>query len=308
MSSVLEKAIDAVPAGAWAIGVSGGADSVALLALLRRRAGVRCHVVHLDHETRDGASGADARFVADLCADWRIECTVARRSEIEPSAAGLPANRSARFRALRLELFRQVCAARERGGVILAHHADDQAETILQRLLRGSGSTGLVGMRPLTRVGGLTILRPLLGVRSSELREMLRAQGQAWREDESNTSPAYQRNRVRALLAKNPSLSQCLLAMGDAMAEWTAWARAGAPVLHEEFATRELADQPDALAAEAARRWLSARGAPREELSAEVLQRLVEMARDLGTPPRRHFPGGLLVARRGGRIGLVERG
>jgi hypothetical protein len=70
---------------------------------------------------------------------------------------------------------------------------------------------------------------------------------------------------------------------------------------------RELADQPEALAGEAARRWLADRGAPREALSAEVLARLIEMARDAGTPSRRHFPGGLLVARRSGRIGLAER-
>src|SRR5258706_6806396 len=94
MSSVLEKAMDAVPAGAWAVGVSGGADSVALLALLRERADLRCHVVHLDHETREGASGGGAQFVADLCADWRIPCTIARRSQIQPAPPGLPAHRS----------------------------------------------------------------------------------------------------------------------------------------------------------------------------------------------------------------------
>src|SRR5256885_1280515 len=130
MSSELEKAMDAVPAGAWAVGVSGGAGSGALLALLRERGGIRCHVVHLDHETREGASAGDARFVADLCEAWGVQCTIARRSEIEPAAAELPANPSARFRALRLALFRQVCDSHELAGVILAHHADDQAETI----------------------------------------------------------------------------------------------------------------------------------------------------------------------------------
>jgi tRNA(Ile)-lysidine synthase len=306
MSSELEKAIDAVPGGAWAVGISGGADSVALLALLRRRADVRCHAVHLDHETREGASGVDAKFVAALCATWNVECTVARRSELEPGATKLPANRSARFRALRIELFRRTCAAHNLAGVVLAHHADDQAETILLRLLRGSGPTGLAGMRPRTRVAGLTILRPLLDNRSAELRELLRTHGQPWREDASNASPAYQRNRVRMLLANHPALSQSLLALADAMADWTTWARATAPALGDTFDIRELADQPDALAAEAARRWLTARGAPPEELSAEVLQRLIEMARDLATPPRRHFPGKLLVARRAGRIALVE--
>lgn len=302
----MHKAIDSVaPAGAWAVGLSGGADSVALLALLQSRRDIRCHAVHLDHQTRDGASAADAQFVIELCAAWQVECTVARRSEIESTVAALPANRSARFRALRLELFRRTCAAHGLAGVILAHHADDQAETILQRLLRGSGPAGLAGMRVRTRVGGLTILRPLLGVQTADLREMLRSRGQAWREDASNASPAYQRNRARAVLAANPALSPCLLAMGAAMGEWVKWARSNAPLLAETFPVRELADQPEALAGEAARRWLIERGAPQEELSAAVLARLIEMARDAGTPPRRHFPGGLLVARRAGRIGLT---
>src|SRR6266536_852570 len=151
LSDLLETTVAAVPGGAWAVGVSGGADSVALLALLRRRTDLRCHAVHLDHETRAGESAADARFVAELCANWGVNLTLARRGELERGAGEWPANRSARFRALRLELFRQACAAQQLRGVILAHHADDQAETILQRLLRGSGPAGLVGMWPQTR-------------------------------------------------------------------------------------------------------------------------------------------------------------
>jgi tRNA(Ile)-lysidine synthase len=305
VSDALRRAVATVPEGRWGLGVSGGADSVALLALLHERGDVCCHAVHLDHEARDGASAADARFVERLCAAWHVECTVVRRSEIESSVAGLPPNRSARFRALRLALFRRVCADRGLGGVILAHHADDQAETILQRLLRGSGPAGLVGMRARTRLAGLTILRPLLGVGSAQLRELLRARGQAWCEDASNASPAYQRNRVRAVLSAHPALSHALIEMADAMAGWVNWARSSAPVLGETFQVRELADQPQALASEGARRWLAERGAPREALSADVLVRLIEMARDAGTPARRHFPGGLLVARRAGRIGLT---
>jgi tRNA(Ile)-lysidine synthase len=303
-NDLLETAVAAVPGGAWAVGVSGGADSVALLALLRRRADLRCHAVHLDHETRAGESAADARFVTELCANWGVNVTIARRGELERGEGEWPANQPARFRALRLELFRQVCAAQGLRGVILAHHADDQAETILQRLLRGSGPAGLVGMRPQTRMAGLTILRPLLAVRSGQLREFLQAQGQVWREDASNVSPAYQRNRVRAVLGRNVALAQLASEMGAAMSGLAAWASACAPALAETFAVGDLANLPHVLAAEAAKRWLAERGAPRDELSGAVLERLIEMARDAGTPPRRHFPGGLLVARRGGRIGL----
>src|SRR5258706_3851970 len=272
LSDLLETAVAAVPGGAWAVGVSGGADSVAILALLRWRADLRCQAVHLDHETRAGESAADARFVSELCASWGVNVTIARRSELERSAGEWPANRAARFRAMRLELFRRACAAQQLRGVILAHHADDQAETILQRLLRGSGPAGLVGMRPQTRVGGLTILRPLLGVRSGQLREYLQVQGQVWREDASNASPAYQRNRVRGLLARNVSLAELALEMGGAMSGLAAWASACAPVLAETFAIGDLANLPDVLATEAAKHWLVERGAPRGELSAAGLQ------------------------------------
>jgi tRNA(Ile)-lysidine synthase len=294
----LHRAVRAVPSGKWGVGVSGGADSVALLRLLLSRPDLHCHAIHLDHETRDGASGGDARFVADLCAELQVEVTLARRGELEATLHNLPTNRSARFRALRLGLFRATCATRDLQGVILAHHADDQAETIFQRLLRGSGPAGLTGMRPSTTVGRLTILRPLLAVPSFELRTLLTQQDQRWREDASNDSPAYQRNRVRAALRRHPALSAPLLELAGSMQSLTDWARAAAPTLGGTFATRELADLPDVLAHESARRWLVAQGAPYEDLSATVVRRLIDMARDAATPARRSFPGKLLVGRR----------
>ena len=90
----------------------------------------------------------------------------------------LPKNLSARYRAIRIELFRRVVAHENLLGVILAHQADDQAETIFLRLLRGSGPAGLAGMSPRRQISGLTMLRPLLNVRRSELREFLAARGQ----------------------------------------------------------------------------------------------------------------------------------
>jgi tRNA(Ile)-lysidine synthase len=160
-------------------------------------------------------------------------------------------------------------------------------------------------MRERTSVGGLTLLRPLLDVPALSLRDYLRAAGGAWREDASNASAAYQRNRVRALLARHPHVAGAALDLGGASARLVAWARECAPALAEAFPVAHLADAPDALAFEAARGWLAARGAPRDELSAAVLDRLVTMARDAATAPRAHFPGGLLVARRRGRIEVV---
>src|SRR6266699_2229302 len=121
-SNDLPNAIATIPPGAYAIGVSGGADSVALLTLLHsRRPDFRLHVVHLNHETRGPDSDADARLVQDLAAQLALPCTVARLSEITLTET-IP-NPSARFRAARMALFARVVAEHNLNGVILAHHA-----------------------------------------------------------------------------------------------------------------------------------------------------------------------------------------
>src|ERR1700733_5154790 len=86
--------------GPWAVAVSGGADSVALLLLLRDQSSFPLHVVHLDHELRGRQSTADAEFVRKLSANLRFPCTIARRTDIEPTLSRLPHNRSARYRAI----------------------------------------------------------------------------------------------------------------------------------------------------------------------------------------------------------------
>ena len=304
LDASLRAAVATVPPGAWAVGVSGGADSVALILLLATRSDLRLHAAHLDHQTRGQESTADAQFVEHLCGQLNIQCTVNLRDHIERQVhpQSLPGNLSARFRALRMELFRQVCQQRGLAGVILAHHANDQAETTFQRLLKGSAPAGLMGMTADSVVRGLRIVRPLLAVHTAELRVWLTARGQPWREDSSNTSPAYQRNRARAVLRQQQSLAGALREMSTAMRELVTWARDAAPVLEVSFMPTKLADLPDVLATESARQWLVARGCPPDELSPSVIDRLVEMVRDAATPARQNFPGGILVRRRGGRI------
>src|SRR5689334_17050279 len=108
--SSLQSAITTVPAGKWAVGVSGGADSVALLMLLLRfrvAPDVSPYVVHMDHQVRGESSDADARFVRDLAAAHNLPCFVARRGDVEPTLHNLPANPSERYRAARMEFFKQ---------------------------------------------------------------------------------------------------------------------------------------------------------------------------------------------------------
>lgn len=302
-----DSAIATVPPGRWAVGVSGGADSVALLALLRTRPDLSLHVAHLDHQTRGAASTADARFVAELAARFSLPCTIRRRDEIEPRLTNLPTNRSAKYRAIRHELFREIMSLNSLQGVLLAHHADDQAETVLHRLIRGSAPTGLAGMSPRASIGGLIVLRPLLDVRRDELRTYLNRIGQQWREDASNQSNQYLRNRLRKWLRDEPGLHDTLLTVAQRCRALRDWARRGAPQLPESFACKQLADLPEPLAHESSRRWLIARGAPPAQLSEAVLDRLIEMAADAASPPRQYFPGRLLVRRRSGTL-FVDSG
>jgi tRNA(Ile)-lysidine synthetase-like protein len=298
----LQSAVAQIPPGHWGIGVSGGADSVALLLLLAPNPRLSLHVIHLDHQTRGAASTADARFVQQLSEALHIPVTVALRESVEPSLRSLSTNPSARYRAARIQLFRQVLFRERLDGVLLAHHADDQAETVLQRLIRGSGPSGLAGMSTRTVLGGLTILRPLLAARRDDLRRYLQQIGQPWREDASNESDDYLRNQLRRWLREEPQLHESLIALADACRAARDWARRSAPRLDEKFRVDQLGNLPDVLALESARMWMLARGAAPQAITEAAAERLIDMARDAATPSHASFPGSLRVSRRGGMM------
>ena len=304
--SDLHDTVATVPPGKWGVAVSGGADSVALLHLVfHQRPDVAPHVVHLDHETREGGSAADADFARVLCERWSLPFTPARRTDVEALPASgfeLPGNLSSRFRTLRHRLFADTTARHTLSGVLLAHHADDQSETIFQRLLRGAHAPNVRGMHADSIVRGVRLFRPLLNVRRERLRDYLRHHDQPWREDASNASDDYQRNRVRKLLASRPGLVEPLLRLHDANASLKQWVCDVAPKLPESFAVGGLQDLSDLLAHDSARAWLTARGVGADELTPDVVTRLVEMARDAATPSRQDFPDGVAVRRKGGRI------
>jgi tRNA(Ile)-lysidine synthase len=309
IDSSLQNAIQCVPPGAWAVGVSGGADSVTLLSLLRLRGDLSLRVVHLDHQTRGDASTGDARFVEQLAARWQLPCTLARRDEIEPTLHNPPANRSALYRAVRLALFRRVVREHSMSGVVLAHHSDDQAETIFQRLLRGSGYAGLAGMSPCTDMNGLTILRPMLSVTRAAVREHLQKQKIAWREDASNDSDQYLRNRLRRVLAESPELTKALLGLGQSCAALKVWVSSVAPTLDVQLRTEELARLPRIVADESARRWLTlSAGVPPQEITPAMIERLHTMATDAASPARQDFPAGATLRRRRGILSAHREG
>ena len=170
-------------------GVSGGADSVTLLLMLLD-AGVRVTAVHVNHGLRGADSDGDEAFVRRLCEAHDVPLLTYRATPPESHGEGWA-------RAARYGFFRQAMAESGAEALVLAHHRDDQAETLLLHLLRGAGLTGLTGMAPDATVDGLRILRPLLGYSRAELQAYLTARGQPWREDGSNADPRYLRNALR---------------------------------------------------------------------------------------------------------------
>lgn len=186
------------------VAVSGGADSVFLtLALhaLAPRLGITLHVAHLNHGWRGAAAEADAAFVGALAKRlglaFHAHAVLARQVAQTEKRSPEEAARRLRYAYLR-DIARDVGSA----AVAVGHTQDDQLETTLLALLRGSGPAGLAAMDwegalPAPKAAGLRVVRPLLGLGREEVREALRAAGESWREDETNADPHLLRNRVR---------------------------------------------------------------------------------------------------------------
>ena len=181
------------------VAVSGGADSVALLHLLHRlrsRFAIELLVLHVNHGLRGEESDADEEFVRSQAASLGLKAVVI-------NGHPQPGNIEQEARDIRRAFFQRAKADHNLHRIALGHTQSDQAETVLFRLLRGSGLAGLAGMRPVTND---SLIRPLLASSRGDVREWARAEGIPWREDSSNTSLAFTRNRIRQETL--PSLSQ----------------------------------------------------------------------------------------------------
>jgi tRNA(Ile)-lysidine synthase len=180
------------------VAVSSGADSVALLLLLlelREKLGVILSVVHFNHKLRGKASDADEKFVSKLAAKHGLEFHTAS-VRVAAKAKKERANLEDAARRARYDFFQSLVESGKLTRIAVAHTADDQAETVLAHLMRGTGIAGLGGIHP---VAG-SVFRPLLGIRRTELREFLRAKKQSWREDATNRDTTKMRARIRKKL------------------------------------------------------------------------------------------------------------
>jgi tRNA(Ile)-lysidine synthase len=207
------------------IAVSGGADSMALLHLYTRvRDELRLEIAAatFDHRLRGDIGHGDARFVEEAAAAWGVICFSGQARSTPPSKGTEAWARQARYAFL-------AETARVFGAQVVAtaHHADDQAETVLANILRGTGGRGLGGMRPVSQMPGateLTLIRPLLNTARADLVAYCRAEGVAWRDDATNTDTRYRRNWLRhtvipLLREANPGITGALARLASISAE-----------------------------------------------------------------------------------------
>ncbi len=204
------------------VAVSGGADSTALLDLLANlpEFSPRLVAAHLNHCLRGTESDSDEEFVRGLAARYDIPME-SRRIDVKNMAKKQGLNLEDAGRRARLSFLNEVRTRRQATAIALAHHGDDQAETVLMRLLRGSGMTGLAGM---SCQNGHGIIRPLLNISRAEIEEHLKLRGLSYREDASNQDTSFLRNRIRhellpLLKQYNPAIRERLTATAALLAD-----------------------------------------------------------------------------------------
>lgn len=212
----------AKPGDCLIVAVSGGADSVALLDLL---ATLPCYsfrliVAHLNHLLRGPESDADQQFVAELAARYGLPCEI-KRVDVRSLASQQRQSLEEAGREARYAFFEELLRRHQAAAIAVAHHADDQAETLLLRLLRGAGTSGLSAMAHRT---AQAVIRPLLSISRAELRQHLASRGLTFREDASNQDRSFLRNRLRhellpLLASYNPSIAERLAATAELLTE-----------------------------------------------------------------------------------------
>ncbi len=236
MAHTFEQALaDFSPGLPFAVALSGGADSTALLVACARRWPGQVRAVHIHHGLQAAADGFEAHCRA-LCLALGVPLAVRRvQAGHAPGQSPEDAARQARYAALAEAVHSEWPGVRD---VALAQHADDQVETLLIALSRGAGLPGLASMPAHWQRQGLNWHRPCLAVPGAAMREWLHSQGQSWVDDPSNTDEKFTRNRIRARVL--PALAEALPAFRETFARSAAHAAQAQEVLNE-VAAQDLA-------------------------------------------------------------------
>jgi tRNA(Ile)-lysidine synthase len=186
-----------LPQGKALLGLSGGRDSVALLHLLLEAGHRELILCHLNHRLRGAEADEDAALVRELARQHSLCCEVSR-CDVRALAKRRHLSLETAAREARHAFFSRMSRKHSTQLVILAHHAEDQVETMLANMLRGCGMDGLAGMQPITTLeNGLTLLRPMLDLRRQQIDHYILTHALPFREDSSNQSAEHQRNRLR---------------------------------------------------------------------------------------------------------------
>ena len=298
------------------IGVSGGRDSVVLLHWLHGLGFPRLIVCHVNHGLRGRASGQDAMFVKRLAERLGYEFE-GLKADVTKLAKERRQSVETVAREVRLAFFAEMARKHRCPRVFLAHHADDQAETVLMRVLRGTGISGLAGMAAETTMSvgktKLMLLRPMLGVRRQEIDDFVKANGVEFREDSTNAETKATRNRLRndllpllsaelgqdvaPMLVRLANIARrdddLLSSLSAALAE-KAIQPDGSLVLSSEFKAAHESLQHRVILS-----WLQGRSV--SDLKHEVIEAAVRLLTQ-HEPARVNLPGDLQIRRKAGRL------
>lgn len=294
------------------LGLSGGADSVALLYLLLQHDYRNLIICHFNHQLRGIESDTDAAFVENLASSLKLSSEFGTE-DVSTRAKHKKISLEMAAREARYEFFAKIAQKSSVTTLLLAHHADDQIETCFLHFLRGTGSAGLAGMLPISQrtIDGvaLTIIRPLLAVTKKDLSAFLSSHQLSWREDSSNESHLPTRNRLRHCLfpfldklvgttyRRAITRTATILAAEDEYLEVLAAPHAR----QDQLNSRELATMPLALQRRIVHAWLRHHGFI--EVSFEEVERVLSLL-NLDGPAKINLPGDAHARRRAGKIFL----
>jgi len=302
------------------VALSGGPDSVALTALLLELRGempLEVRLAHFDHRLR-AESGEDVRFVRDLAGRWVLPLAVGS-ADVRSYAARRRLNLEEAGRELRYRFLREAAAAGGATKIATGHTMTDQAETVLMRLMRGTGLAGLAGIAPLVPGPPCPVVRPLLGLRGDALRAWLAGRGLPFREDVTNRDIRFLRNRIRAELLPElagryePRIVEHLARLAGIVRQDDELLHGFVRELADEFILRrdgavelDLKTLPlilPALARRVGREFLREVAGGLRDVSYDDVESLLRLGEGKEFTVRR----GLVIRRDGGRIGLKKK-
>jgi tRNA(Ile)-lysidine synthase len=292
------------------VGFSGGRDSVVLLELLLQAGWKHLTLCHLDHGLRPESAG-DAAW-AERCALERGLAFRGQRVDVAGAALARRIGLEEAAREMRYEFFSRIADQVGCSRVVLGHHADDQVETFVFRLLRGSGSSGLGGMSPVScrEEGKLVLLRPMLAIWRREINALVELAQISFREDVSNADPRWTRNRIRhemlpamERIMQRP-VAEALWRAAELFRAEAAWMDAMDPTpeaVDRELRVGDLRGVPLAVRRRRVLRWLRGQGVC--GIGFNEVERVLGLLGRI-QPARVNLPGGIFARRRGGRIFL----